>query len=111
MTIENYDLVNHLYRQKSFSYKTFGPGSRANGVVDHIRKELVEIEQDPTDISEWIDVVLLAFDGAWRAGYSPEQIVDALEAKQTKNENRNWPDWRTQDPNSAIQHVKSQEQT
>jgi hypothetical protein len=89
MTIENYDLVNHLYRQK----------------------ELVEIEQDPTDISEWIDVVLLAFDGAWRAGYSPEEIVEALEAKQTKNENRNWPDWRTQDPNSAIQHVKSQEQT
>jgi hypothetical protein len=101
------DLVAHLHRQRAFSEQTFGPGPRVAGVIDHIRKELVEIEATPSDISEWIDVVLLALDGAWRAGHSPEEIAAALEAKQTRNEGRRWPDWRTQDPNKGIEHDRS----
>ena len=101
-----FDLVKHLYRQREFSEKTYGPGNRTHGVIDHIKKELVEIQNDPFDLIEWIDVVLLAFDGAWRSGYSPEEIVAALEAKQTKNENRKWPDWRTAKLGEAITHIK-----
>ncbi len=37
----------HLERQRRFSERTFGPGSRAAGVIDHIRKELREIEEAP----------------------------------------------------------------
>lgn len=102
-----FDLVAHLQRQREFSERTFGPGARTKGVLDHIRKELNEIEADPTDISEWIDVVLLALDGAWRHGFTPEQIADALAAKQAKNEARTWPDWRTADPTKAIEHVRA----
>lgn len=102
-----FDLVAHLERQKAFSLKTFGPGQRTDGVLDHIRKELKEIEENPSDVVEWIDVVLLALDGAWRAGFTPEQIASALEAKQQKNENRNWPDWTTVPEGQAITHIKS----
>lgn len=102
-----FDLVAHLVRQREFSERTFGPGVRTKGVLDHIRKELNEIEADPADISEWIDVVLLALDGAWRHGFTPEQIADALAAKQAKNEARTWPDWRTADPTKAIEHVRA----
>ncbi|MGS1093073.1 dATP/dGTP pyrophosphohydrolase domain-containing protein [Aquamicrobium terrae] len=102
-----FDLVTHLERQREFSLKTFGPGTRAAGVVDHIRKELREIEADPTEVEEWIDVIILAFDGAWRAGYEPAQIVKAIVAKQAKNEKRRWPDWRTADPDKAIEHDRS----
>jgi hypothetical protein len=101
------NLTEHLHRQKNFPEKTYGPGQRTKGVVDHIRKELNEIEKAPDDLEEWIDVVILGFDGAWRAGYTPEQIAAALEAKQTKNENRKWPDWRTADPNKAIEHDRT----
>lgn len=104
------NLVEHLERQREFSLRTFGPGSRTAGVLDHIRKELHEIEQAPADLDEWIDVVLLAFDGAWRAGYEPEQIAGALAAKQTRNEARQWPDWRTAAPDKAITHVKRAEE-
>ena len=100
------DLTNHLARQIDFSARTFGPGARTAGVVDHIRKELREIEAKPNDLSEWIDVVILAFDGAWRAGYTPAEIVSALDAKQSKNERRQWPDWRTSAPDKAIEHVR-----
>lgn len=101
-----FDFHAHLARQAAWSIRTFGPGDRAKGVVDHIRKELLEIEKTPGDLEEWIDVVILALDGAWRSGATPEQIVAAIVAKQTKNEKRNWPDWRTADPDKAIEHVK-----
>lgn len=101
-----YDLVAHLHRQKAFSEKTFGPGTRTKGVCDHIRKELTEIEADPTDLMEWIDIILLGMDGAWRSGASPEEIAAALDAKLTRNESRTWPDWRTADPDKAIEHVR-----
>lgn len=102
-----FDLVAHLHRQRAFSEKTFGPGARTTGVLDHIRKELREIESAPADLTEWIDVVLLALDGAWRAGHAPEEIAAALGAKQAKNEGRSWPDWRTAEPGKAIEHVRT----
>jgi hypothetical protein len=102
-----FDMSAHLTRQCEWSEKTFGPGARAKGVVDHIRKELFEIEADPADLKEWVDVVILALDGAWRSGATPDQIIAAIVAKQTKNEGRVWPDWRTADPDKAIEHDRS----
>ncbi|WP_202806243.1 dATP/dGTP pyrophosphohydrolase domain-containing protein [Acidithiobacillus thiooxidans] len=103
---QSFDLVAHLYRQREFSERTFGPGDRALGVVDHIRKELLEITADPRDLTEWVDVVLLALDGAWRAGFSPEEIAKAIAEKQARNEQRHWPDWRTASPGKAIEHIR-----
>lgn len=99
------NLLDHLRGQRAWSERTFGPGSRVAGVVEHIRKELREIEAAPADLEEWIDVALLAFDGAWRSGASPEAIVGALVGKQAKNERRIWPDWRTAAPDQPIEHV------
>jgi hypothetical protein len=103
------DLVEHLHRQRDFSLRTFGPGPRLEGVIAHIRKELAEIEAKPTDVTEWIDVVLLALDGAWRAGFGPEEIAIALQGKQAKNEARTWPDWRTAAPGAPIEHDRTGE--
>lgn len=104
-----FDLIRHLHRQRRFSLNTFGPGTRSKGVIDHIRKELVEIEAAPLELEEWVDVILLALDGAWRAGYSPEDIAEAIEGKQERNEARAWPDWRTASPDQAIEHVRQGE--
>lgn len=105
-TEPQFDLIAHLVRQRAFSLRTFGPGPRTQGVADHIQKELVEISKEPLDLMEWVDVILLAMDGAWRAGHTPLAIAAAIAAKQAKNESRTWPDWRTADPNKAIGHVK-----
>lgn len=77
----SYDLVEHLDRQRAFSVKAFGPGARVEGISDHIMKELAEVEAAPEDLSEWIDIVLLGLDGAWRAGYSSATIAGALAEK------------------------------
>ncbi|WNM27527.1 DUF550 domain-containing protein [Demequina capsici] len=95
----------HLYRQHGFSQVTFGPGERTAGCIDHIRKEIKEIEENPDDLSEWADGIILHFDGAMRRGFTPQQILDAILDKQRVNEGRIWPDWRTQPLDKAIEHV------
>lgn len=103
-------LVDIIHRQREFSRRTFGPDPRTAGVLAHIRKELVEIESNPGDVTEWADLIILAIDGAWRAGHSPEAIADAVPAKIAVNEGRKWPDWRTADPNGPIEHERDDEQ-
>ena len=104
--MKRFDLIKHLHRQREFSLKAFGPDQRLSGVIDHIRKELIEIEEDPHNIYEWVDIILLALDGAWRSGHNVEEICAAIKFKQDKNERRQWPDWRTADPTKAIEHVR-----
>ena len=103
-TAEAFDFVAHLARQAEFSARTFGPGARVAGVCDHIRKELIESETSGGDLKEWVDVIILGLDGAWRSGATPQEIIAAIVAKQAKNEARTWPDWRTVDPTKAIEH-------
>jgi len=98
--------AKHIKRQMKFSQKTFGPGKRTKGVIDHIRKELAEVESSPDDIQEWADIIILAFDGAWRAGWEPQDIIDAIIDKQTENENRKWPDWKAFTDGEAIEHIR-----
>ncbi len=109
--LASFDLVAHLRRQREFSAVTFGPGPRLKGVVAHIRKELHEIEAKPNDLDEWVDVVLLALDGAWRAGHGPEVIAAAIAAKQARNEARTWPDWRTASDDQPIEHDRTKDDT
>lgn len=112
------DLHLHLIRQMAFSHATFGPGERTAGVIDHIRKELVEVEEANGESSEWVDVIILALDGLTRRlAYcngvdqrrDPELVAsmacNMILGKQTRNEARDWPDWRTADPEKAIEHT------
>ncbi len=109
LVVRYFSLVEHLERQLEWSRSTFGPGSakqRWRGIVDHIAKELEEIARKPMDVEEWIDVAILAFDGALRAAGSADAVVAALSAKQRKNMQRAWPDWRTVPAGKAIEHIK-----
>jgi len=99
------DIIKHMYRQQAWSYETFGPPNGAEGCIKHLKLELEEVQEDPTP-EEWADVIILAMDGAMRDGHSPEVIMAAIEAKQTKNELRQWPDWRTATPGEPIEHIK-----
>lgn len=97
----------HLIRQKDWSIKTFGPDYSPAAIVAHARKELVEIENDPQDLEEWIDLIRLGFDGALRTGANPAQILVAMKDKQEVCEAREWPDWRTVPVGEPIEHVRS----
>lgn len=107
--MREHNLVDRLYIQREFSLRTFGPGPRTDGLIKHIKKELIEIEKDPTNLVEWLDVALLALDGAWRAGHEPEAIAAGLNDKQNINKTRIWPDWRLIEPDMPIEHIRDED--
>lgn len=97
-----------LMRQRAWSTQTFGPGPRTLGISNHIRKELEEIAADPTDTREWVDVIILALDGYWRAGGTPEKVLADIDAKVRKNIARVWPaDSATRPQDEAVEHDRS----
>ena len=87
-------IIDHIERQKQWSLETFGEGEKTEIIIDHIKEELQEISEDPHNIEEWIDVIILALDGAWRAGYSATDICLAIAMKQRINEQREWQNYR-----------------
>ena len=100
------DMLEFLKQQQKFQAETFGTKPRSAGVIDHIKKELKEVEVNPAEILEWIDIVLLAFGGALNVGFSPARILGALETKIDINNKRDWPNWKTANPDKAIEHIK-----
>lgn len=103
-----FDLVSYLALQRDWSGKTFGPGPRLRGIAEHVGKELAEVTAACTPqeaLEEWCDIAILALDGAWRAGFTPEQVCKQLERKTAINRARQWPPSGSQD--RAIEHVRS----
>lgn len=111
--------AEHLVRQMTNSLKNFGPDRRTNGIIDHIRKETQEVLDDDGDAREWVDLVILSLDGLTRQlRYNlpylndvqvAQVAVEMIVHKQSINEQRVWPDWRTADPNKAIEHDRTGE--
>lgn len=104
---------DYLHHQRVWSDQTFGPGPRTEGVIDHIRKELVEVEQatgPEQRLEEWMDVIILALDGATRAAKAlnldVSVVLDDVAHKQALNEMRQWPDWRNVPEGKAIEHIR-----
>lgn len=90
-----------------------GPGLNTRRLLNHIRKEIEEIEADPMDLVEWIDIIILAIDGAWRVAQAqgasdvPGALVAALHTKMAKNHARKWPDWRELPEDAPVEHVRA----
>ena len=106
-----FNLAKHLKDQFKFSVEAFGPPNGSVGVIDHIEKELVEVKAKPQDLEEWIDLLILASDGAMREGHTVEDIIMMWEFKLAKNKKRKWPDWKTAEPGKAIEHIRKDELT
>lgn len=112
-------LSDYIAAQAEWSARTFGPGRRTKGIIEHIKKELVEIEESGGAPDEWVDVVILGLDGLWRSiqdrqttgiereiGMVAFNARDVLNAKQAVNLARQWPDWRTRTQDEPIEHVR-----
>jgi len=102
------NLIDYITRHIHWSRATFGRSVSTTRLTNHIRKELLEIEAAPHDLEEWVDVIILALDGAWRAGYNAPDIASMLEAKQAKNKSRVFIIPR--DPDQPAEHDRSREE-
>lgn len=105
------DIVGSLKEQikwskKSFGDSTFRTGRSHKGILSHIQKELKEIDENPIDLYGWIDLIILGLDGAWRAGYTAEDVALALHVKQCINITRMWPK-NDGSGRESVEHIRS----
>ncbi|MEK6849849.1 MAG: dATP/dGTP pyrophosphohydrolase domain-containing protein [Nanoarchaeota archaeon] len=98
------DLILWLEQHRAWSEETFGDGQRTTDLIKHIQKELKEIAECPNDVMEWIDLIILGFDGALRAGHSPEAVAQALWEKQNINSKRTWIKTSEDQPSEHIRY-------
>ena len=95
-----------LSRQREFSSRAFGNYKRTQGIIRHIEEECVEVQDSGHDLSECVDVLILALDLCWRSGASLVDVELALHAKMTKNEGRTWPPVGSVRDDAKINHVR-----
>jgi hypothetical protein len=93
-------------KHAEWSQKTFGSDLERDwtGPLNHLKKEIREIEDQPFDREEWADGLLLFLDAARRAGFNAAGLVLAAEYKLSININRIWGE-----PNDdgSVEHVRN----
>jgi hypothetical protein len=95
--------------QAAWSRETFGPHPRVDGILAHLAKEIEETRANPSDLEEWVDLAILAWDGAQRQGFSGARFIQAYRAKAARNKERTWPDWRTRSEDQPIEHDRTED--
>lgn len=109
------ELAEILKDQMIWSNQTFGSGRRSEGILQHIEREVAEVRENPMILEEWIDLVLLALDGAWRCRKNNlpssddeirHDVVRMLIEKQAKNRVRLWP--TPVDDDTPTEHIRTE---
>lgn len=107
MSRGSYSFKEFLKLQIPWSTRTFGPTKRTEGILKHIEKEIAEVRAEPDDLTEWVDLIILALDGYWRHGGTPDTISRDVFDKQAKNFVRKYPFPESDDVPS--EHVRESE--
>lgn len=88
----------------AWQHETFGPLQTLEGIRDHMRREVKEIEDAPEDRTEPIDLIMLGISYLRKLGLDAAEIVALWQQRMVALKGRTWPDWRTADPDKAIEH-------
>lgn len=72
------------------------------GPLKHLSKEALEAAAAPDDLSEWADMQFLLWDAQRKAGFSDEQITQAMVEKLAVNKARQWPEPKDGEPRLHI---------
>jgi hypothetical protein len=88
----------------SWSQATFGTDQERGpiGPLRHLEKEAKEAQQNPGDITEYADCLILILDAARRAGFKPLPLLRAAMQKMEVNKARKWPKPTSDEP---VEHI------
>lgn len=70
------------------------PGITTKNKLDHLRKEIDEIESNPSDVAEYADAIMILTSAAHGEGISVEAITKAAWEKIEINKTRKWAQGR-----------------
>jgi hypothetical protein len=84
-----------------FTEKTF-PDATARSKALHMAEEAQEAAADPADVLEWADCMILLLDAARKAGFSTDDIFQAVLKKMDINKQRTWG---PRDKDGLVRHI------
>ena len=73
-----------LFQRRNFPDQTLA------AKLEHLRREVVELQDNPRDLSEWADVFILILGSANKAGLAAPELIALAHEKMAINENRKW---------------------
>ena len=87
-----------------WSDETFGPpNERFVGILEHLKKEVDEIIEDPYDAMEFADCMMLLLDAARIAGLDPSDLLKMMQKKLEINKQR---EWGPVDDSGVCEHIR-----
>ena len=93
------------WSDKTFGH-SWGDGDKAGiGSLYHLREEVDELIDNPSDQEEWADVLTLILDAARRRTISAADLISWSYEKLFKNKKRKWG---KPDANGVVHHLKDQ---
>ena len=84
-----------------FTDKVFSGGT-ARAKALHLSEEAKEAAADPGDIIEWADCMILLLDGARKAGFTTDDLHQAVLRKMEINYKRKWG---KPDADGVVRHI------
>lgn len=84
------DLFMLINDHAKWSQETFGGDDERDciGPLEHLKKEIEEVKQNPADVTEWADMFLLYLDGLRRAGIGFPMMLEVARRKHEHNKLR-----------------------
>jgi hypothetical protein len=84
----------HIWQVNTF------PQSDVHAKLSHLKQEIAELEENPSDVMEMADIVILVTGLAAIQGYD---LSNAIEQKFEINKTRKWG---TPDKNGVVNHIE-----
>ena len=84
-----------------WSEQTFGVARSPDGPIAHLVKEVKELQQNPYDIMEYADCLMLILDAASNASITGDKLLEAAWEKLEINRQR---DWGIPDADGVVEH-------
>lgn len=95
-----------LMVKREWSLSVFGPDYTYGELLAHIRKEVAEVAANPNDTTEWIDIILLAMDGYWRANDRTSRAQNLMRDLAAKVEENKYRQWERSAPGEPMEHKR-----
>lgn len=80
------DLQNNVF---NWAEETFGT-DRLEATLNHLKSEIEEIKDNPSDLAEWADAFLLFIQALKIAGFTIRNLIFASVGKLSINKKRKW---------------------
>ena len=81
----------------------FGKKRSPIGALYHLQEEAFEAMDEPYDIMEYADCMMLIIDATRNAGFTADELMEAVNKKLRINQRRKWG---RPDKNGVINHIK-----